>query len=461
MDYSCVDLANTAMLMTINRGSSFRQSRGGGRTEYVVAADGFDAVGAQGVTISGARKNGDQVAIRGQGSGIELGAGLTKGKNAGKIAYDLDGSNALEIFGYSPKGEEGRITLHANGGLQVNNEGGARFVGPVDMAKGASVKGNIQAAGDITSQGTVSAKRIVSSEGMQFDGTVNAQKINTTEGANFGGGLVVQGERQTPHGSNLRIQGEHSGVEFGYGLRNKDENSAKIGYQLHTNEGLDIVGGKTKGSKGNGQISMHGDVTVVGNSKVAFKGKDGPYLSGDTQGGKTRILTMANDVHQVTSDGQPAKYFTGELHAKKVVTDELDIPEKGCGYHYSACIGAQDVDGNADGTDSTSGNVNMLESALMNPAMEARCPEDHYMKSSKYQVCTKNDAPCAQWNYGECKNWTRYCKKWNKQCHGILDFGRWCERTTCKEYYPPECTEYQCEKRVASGMKARALCCKR
>ncbi|MEM7572196.1 MAG: hypothetical protein AAF433_04830 [Bacteroidota bacterium] len=192
-------------------------------------------VGAQG-------KNKEVLArIDGQNA-LELGGGLAKHENCGRIGYQIF-STGLDISGAGTNQADRRVTVWADAGTQIT--------GPLQVDRDLSVKGPSLFEGDIKGNG----KLAVMSNGYFKD-------IVAVDGTLYANGYLLVKE-------DLELVGKNT-AHFGRNIAGKGDNAGKIGYQTFS-DGLDIVGAGTRGDNRKINLWAEGGLRLSNQAPIVYK----------------------------------------------------------------------------------------------------------------------------------------------------------------------------------------------
>ncbi|MCB9761849.1 MAG: hypothetical protein H6739_18610 [Alphaproteobacteria bacterium] len=232
----------------------------------------------------GGDANSANLAIYGNGSSLELGAGVAgKEQNAGKIGYQAFGAgDALSIVGAGSNGSnrkvrifaEGRLTvtgpttqdgaLTVSGVTQVNNS--ARITGGLRVGQtGAAGYGGVTEDGnDLVVNGQLAAGGSAGSA--IFSLSIGEDAQSGKEGQLFVNKTIHVTDNSERRG--LAIGGAKV-IELGAGISGKQQDAGKIGYGTWTVGALDIIGAGTSGSNRSIKLWSEGGLTVAGPTTIS------------------------------------------------------------------------------------------------------------------------------------------------------------------------------------------------
>ncbi|MFN0152377.1 MAG: hypothetical protein ACKVU1_16860 [bacterium] len=174
---------------------------------------------------------------------IELGAGLAKEVNAGKIGYQTFSTDALDIVGAGSNTTNRKVKLYAQGGTTVDGNVTLNGTKVIELGGGLTKQAD---AGKIGYQAFSSdALDIV---GAGTSGTNRKLRLWAEGGTTVDGNITVNGRKV---------------IELGGGLT-KEAASGTIGYQVFSTDALDIVGAGTAGPNRKVMLWADGGVTITG-----------------------------------------------------------------------------------------------------------------------------------------------------------------------------------------------------
>jgi hypothetical protein len=214
--------------------------------------------GGDKITVSNAGVIGSAGLTVSNKNAIELGVGITKEANAGKIGYETFTTGALDITGAgtaTPRKIKLWDEIIVPGNATI---GGSATLGGVTVNGNATVNGVLAATSLTSSAASPGFKvELTGSNLMAYkSGTTSTTLENTgggslnlqTQGGNVGIGTTAAAAKLHVAGGNMKIDGSHY-IEFGAGVAGKETAAGKMGYATFTpNPMLDIVGANPTGS---------------------------------------------------------------------------------------------------------------------------------------------------------------------------------------------------------------------